>query len=99
MSKIIAVDFDGTIVSHMYPEIGVDNPNAIRVLKKLIEQVKASAGAATSARMVGTGLEAGKSMTFDLRGNRDGSNAEMTVTQDGQGTAVLRNVQPRRASE
>ena len=37
-SKIIAVDFDGTIVSHMYPEIGVDNPNAIRVLKKLIEQ-------------------------------------------------------------
>ena len=38
MSKIIAVDFDGTIVSHMYPKIGVDNPNAIRVLKKLIEQ-------------------------------------------------------------
>lgn len=37
-SKIIAVDFDGTIVSHMYPKIGVDNPNAIRVLKKLIEQ-------------------------------------------------------------
>ena len=38
MSKIIAVDFDGTIVSHMYPKIGVENPNAIRVLKKLIEQ-------------------------------------------------------------
>ena len=38
MSKIIAVDFDGTIVSHMYPKIGLDNPSAIRVLKKLIEQ-------------------------------------------------------------
>ena len=38
MGKVIAVDFDGTIVSHMYPKIGVDNPNAIRVLKKLIEQ-------------------------------------------------------------
>lgn len=72
-------------------EPAVETPDAPG-LKKLIEQVKASAGAATSARMVGTGLEAGKSMTFDLRGNRDGSNAEMTVTQDGQGTAVLRNV-------
>ena len=38
MKKIIAVDFDGTIVSHMYPKIGLDNPSAIRVLKKLIEQ-------------------------------------------------------------
>ena len=38
MSKIIAVDFDGTIVSHMYPKIGIENPSAIRVLKKLIEQ-------------------------------------------------------------
>ena len=38
MKKIIAVDFDGTIVTHMYPKIGEDNPNAIRVLKKLIEQ-------------------------------------------------------------
>lgn len=38
MGKIIAVNFDGTIVSHMYPKIGIENPNAIRVLKKLIEQ-------------------------------------------------------------
>ena len=38
MKKIIAVDFDGTIVSHMYPKIGIENPSAIRVLKKLIEQ-------------------------------------------------------------
>ena len=37
-NKIIAVDFDGTIVAHAYPEIGRDNPNAIRVLTKLIEQ-------------------------------------------------------------
>lgn len=33
--KIIAIDFDGTIVSHMYPEIGREVPNAFRVMKKL----------------------------------------------------------------
>lgn len=34
---IIAVDFDGTLVGHMYPDIGRENPNAFRVLKKLQE--------------------------------------------------------------
>ena len=38
MNKIIAVDFDGTIVTHMYPAIGKEVPNAIRVLKRLQEQ-------------------------------------------------------------
>lgn len=33
--NIIAVDFDGTIVAHAYPDIGRDNPNAIRVLQAL----------------------------------------------------------------
>ena len=37
-NKIIAVDFDGTIVAHAYPNIGREVPNAIRVLKKLQEQ-------------------------------------------------------------
>lgn len=37
-NKIIAVDFDGTIVAHAYPAIGREVPNAIRVLKKLQEQ-------------------------------------------------------------
>jgi hydroxymethylpyrimidine pyrophosphatase-like HAD family hydrolase len=32
---IIAVDFDGTIVEHRYPEIGKVIPNAFQVLKKL----------------------------------------------------------------
>ena len=36
--KIIAVDFDGTIVAHAYPAIGRENPNAFRVLKLLQEQ-------------------------------------------------------------
>lgn len=35
---IIAVDFDGTLVGHEYPNIGRENPNAFRVLKKLQEQ-------------------------------------------------------------
>lgn len=35
---IIAIDFDGTIVSHMYPNIGVEVPNAFNVMKKLIEK-------------------------------------------------------------
>lgn len=35
-NKIIAVDFDGTIVTHMYPELGRPVPNAIRVLKALL---------------------------------------------------------------
>jgi hypothetical protein len=39
MSKnIIAVDFDGTIVTHKYPAIGDPNPHAIVVLKRLQEQ-------------------------------------------------------------
>jgi len=32
---IIAVDFDGTIVEHMYPKIGKEIPFAIDTLKKL----------------------------------------------------------------
>lgn len=37
MNKIIAVDFDGTIVGHCYPEIGKPVPDAIRVLKRILE--------------------------------------------------------------
>lgn len=33
---VIAVDFDGTIVEHRYPEIGEERPFATEVLKKLI---------------------------------------------------------------
>lgn len=35
---IIAVDFDGTIVEHRYPEIGREIPFATATLKMLIEQ-------------------------------------------------------------
>ena len=35
---IIAVDFDGTIVDHEYPQIGRERPFAVATLKKLIEQ-------------------------------------------------------------
>lgn len=31
----IAVDFDGTLVSHRFPEIGVEAPEAIKTLKEL----------------------------------------------------------------
>ena len=34
---IIAVDFDGTIVEHKYPEIGQEVPFAIDTLKMLIK--------------------------------------------------------------
>ena len=34
----IAVDFDGTIVEHRYPEIGKELPFATQTLKMLIEQ-------------------------------------------------------------
>ena len=34
---IIAVDFDGTIVAHKYPEIGQEVPFAIDTLKMLIK--------------------------------------------------------------
>lgn len=34
----IAVDFDGTIVEHRYPEIGKEIPFATATLKKLIEE-------------------------------------------------------------
>lgn len=35
-NKVIAVDFDGTCVTHEYPDVGVDI-GAIPVLKKLVE--------------------------------------------------------------
>lgn len=35
--KIIYLDFDGTVVEHQWPMIGEVNPNAIQVIKKLIE--------------------------------------------------------------
>ena len=35
---IIAVDFDGTIVEHKYPEIGRELPFAIETLKKKQER-------------------------------------------------------------
>ena len=34
---IIAVDFDGTVVEHKYPEVGNDVPYAEEVLNKLIK--------------------------------------------------------------
>ena len=34
----IAIDFDGTIVEHRYPEIGREIPFAIDTLKRLIEE-------------------------------------------------------------
>lgn len=34
MSKIIAVDFDGTIVDHQYPDVGREVPGAIHWLKQ-----------------------------------------------------------------
>lgn len=35
---IIAVDFDGTIVEHMYPQIGNELPFATTTIRKLIEE-------------------------------------------------------------
>jgi len=35
VSLIIAVDFDGTCVDHIFPLIGKDVPDAVRVLKRL----------------------------------------------------------------
>ena len=37
-NMIIAVDFDGTIVEHKYPEIGNELPFATYTLRKLIEE-------------------------------------------------------------
>jgi len=35
---LIAVDFDGTIVKHKYPQIGPELPFAVDTLKKLVEE-------------------------------------------------------------
>ena len=32
---LIYLDFDGTVVEHAYPQIGADNPNALRVIRRL----------------------------------------------------------------
>ena len=35
MSKILAVDFDGTCVTHKYPQVGETVPHCVRVLERL----------------------------------------------------------------
>lgn len=35
MQKIICLDFDGTCVTHEYPDIGIDIPYCFEVLKRL----------------------------------------------------------------
>lgn len=35
--KLLGVDFDGTVVSHMFPHIGTEVPDAVRVLKRVLE--------------------------------------------------------------
>ena len=37
MNKVIAVDFDGTVVRHEYPDVGEDVPHAVDVLRRLNE--------------------------------------------------------------
>ncbi len=34
---IVAIDFDGTIVEHKYPEIGAPLPDAFRVMRRLVK--------------------------------------------------------------
>lgn len=38
MSQIIGIDFDGTIVEHKYPEIGLPVPGALETMAELIQQ-------------------------------------------------------------
>ena len=38
METVIAVDFDGTIVDFAYPNIGNDNPGAIKWMKRWIDE-------------------------------------------------------------
>jgi hypothetical protein len=33
---VIAIDFDGTVVDHRYPAVGLDLPNAVRVMKRIV---------------------------------------------------------------
>ncbi len=39
MSKhfFVAVDFDGTVVEHQYPEVGLTVPDAVPILKEFVE--------------------------------------------------------------
>ena len=34
-TMLIYLDFDGTVVEHAYPEIGADNPKALKVIRRL----------------------------------------------------------------
>ena len=45
----IAVDFDGTIVEHRYPEIGREIPFAIETLKMLSKEVNMPIGEWTTS--------------------------------------------------
>jgi hypothetical protein len=37
---IIAVDFDGTVVEHIYPDVGRDVPGAVYWLKEIAQPVE-----------------------------------------------------------
>lgn len=56
---IIAVDFDGTIVEHMYPQIGRELPHAIRTLKELKER-----GDTVILLTMRSGFELGEAVQF-----------------------------------
>ena len=45
---IIAVDFDGTIVEHRYPEIGREKPFAFDTLKMLQYELSGGTGGASA---------------------------------------------------
>ncbi|MFV0460537.1 MAG: hypothetical protein ACK5MT_17415 [Actinomycetales bacterium] len=58
---------------------------------ELLDTMRASANAATSAKLAGSLTQAGKPMTLELAGSRDGTNQSATVTLDG-GTAQILTV-------
>ena len=39
-SKVIAIDFDGTIVEDKFPEVGKTKPRALLGIKKLIREAR-----------------------------------------------------------
>lgn len=84
---VIAVDFDGTIVEHKYPEIGREIPGAIDALKNLAQRNKVILWTVREGKRLEEAIEfcAKRGLTF-YAANSD----EPDMQWDGRGARKLR---------
>ena len=77
---IIAVDFDGTIVEHRYPEIGREKPFAFDTLKMLCKRGQAAGRGRGFLPTAWSGILCGQ---YELSGRTGGASAFLAEAEGG----------------